>query len=290
MESKKEFHISITEDDKTAVDYLAEASGFSKQKIKRFMQKGCVWLERLSDDKTSETKTYIQRLRRAKKVLKKDQIIHFYYDERVLSSDSLTATLIEDFGDYSIWNKPSGMLSQGSKWGDFGTIYRYAEMQLKPERPTFIVHRLDRAANGLIILAHKKTTAKQFSRLFESREIEKRYLVKVEGNFTNMISSDDDQLMINEDIDDKSAISHVKMMKFNEKENTSLLEVQIDTGRKHQIRKHLSGVGFPVVGDRLHGLYKQTDQENNIDLQLQAYCLAFTCPITGVQRSFKLDS
>ena len=311
MQSKQEFHIPISNDGKTAVDWLAEVTGFSKQKIKQCMQKGCVWLERVKTEvshidsveaqlenergfqqplQQQTHQGYVQRLRRAKKMLKQNELLHFYYDENVLASEPAAATLIEDFGDYSIWNKPSGMLSQGSKWGDHCTIYRWAEKQLQPERPAFIVHRLDRAANGLIILAHKKTVASQFSKLFEQRQIEKRYQVKTEGDFTTMISSTDGILSINDEIDGKSATSHVSLLSFDEITNTSMLEIQIETGRKHQIRKHLAGLGFPVMGDRLHGSYKNSDHEIDTDLQLQAKFLGFICPITHQERVFTLDS
>ena len=240
MSTKKEFHIPITSDDKTAVDYLAEASGFSRQKLKQYMQKGCVWLELVKDEvnevipsiekteveetdldhaaldhteeQMQETKVehkkaaqqgYIQRLRRAKKLLNTKEILHFYYDESVLSSEVAPAVLVKDLGEYSIWNKPSGMLSQGSKWGDHCTINRWAEKNLQPERSAFIVHRLDRAANGLIILAHKKSVANQFSKLFELRQIDKRYQAEVEGDFSKMILSEDNVLTINDAIDDK---------------------------------------------------------------------------------------
>ena len=295
MPDKQEFHIPITTDGKTAVDWLTEVTGISRQKLKQYMQKGCVWLERvkgnnpideselLNDAKKVNHQAYIQRLRRAKKLLNKNEILHFYFDEAVLISEASPAILIEDLGDYSIWNKPSGMLSQGSKWGDHCTVYRWAEKHLQPERPAIIVHRLDRAANGLIILAHKKSVASKLSKMFELRQIDKRYQVEVKGDFSSMISKENSGLTINDDIDDKTAISHITILALNSDTNTSTLEVQIETGRKHQIRKHLSKHGYPVVGDRLYGNGAET-----LDLQLQAKKLSFICPITSEERYFTL--
>ena len=148
MSDPKEFHLPITQADMTAVDCLAEASGLSKQALKQAMQKGCVWLEQ--HNTRGDEKLFIQRLRRAKRVLKVGETLHFYHDEAVLQEKPTEATLISDEGGYSIWNKPSGMRSQGSKWGDHCTLYRWAEQHLTPERPAFIVHRLDRAASGFV--------------------------------------------------------------------------------------------------------------------------------------------
>ena len=198
------------------------------------------------------------------------------------------AQLICDEGDYSIWNKPSGMLSQGSKWGDHCTINRWVEKVLKPERPAFVVHRLDRAASGLIIVAHKKTVAAQFSRMFQAREIEKHYQVKVQGDFSlTFPESITTKKTITESIDEKAAISHVYFMKYHgiKVDDESLLKMHIETGRKHQIRKHLLNIGFPVIGDRLYGTSTSSKKEK--DLQLKAVYLEFVCPVSNEIKSFK---
>ena len=267
MTEKKEYHIPITEDDKTAVDWLSDVSGLSRQNIKQYMQKGAVWL-------TKGKST--QRIRRAKKTLPIGDELHFYYDKKVLDMQASAAKLISDEGDYSIWHKPYGMLSQGSKWGDHCTLYRWAEQHLKPERPAFIVHRLDRAATGLIMLAHKKKTATLLSQLFQQRQIEKHYRVSVHGEFPTEIT-------IDEPLDGKKAVSHIKLIEYNAEKKQSVLDVHIETGRKHQIRRHLSQQGFPVVGDRLYG----TDSSGG-NLQLSAVSLRFICPITGNEKNFSL--
>ena len=276
---KNEYHITIESNDVTAVEHLSNALSdleLSRQKIKQAMQKGCVCLE----TKDTRGQPYINRVRRAKKELTKGDILHCYYDEKVLNTKPSSATLVSDEGDYSIWNKPAGMLSQGSKWGDHCTIYRWAEKHLKPERPAFIVHRLDRAASGLIILAHKKQVASQFSSMFQQHEIEKHYQVMVHGCYDKSLKT------INADIDNKTAMSHVSLLKYDAKKNESLLDVVIETGRKHQIRKHLSGSGYPVVGDRLYG-NENIDNDKN-DLQLKAASLSFLCPVNNHIMNFSL--
>jgi len=273
-----EYHITVSETGQLAVDCLAEATGISKQKLKQAMQKGCVWLE-----KSGTGKSYTQRLRRAKRPVESGEVLHLYYDLNVLTAIPPAAFLVSDEGAYSIWNKPSGMLSQGSKWGDHCTIYRWAEQNLQPERPAFIVHRLDRAANGLIVLAHKKQVASQLSKLFEDRHLEKHYHATVAGKFSTVI--DGDVKTIRDEIDGKPACSHVTLLNYDETCDESLLDIRIESGRKHQIRKHLAGSGYPIIGDRLYGDVTKLDDR---DLQLQAHSLAFDCPVTGLAKHFEL--
>lgn len=257
---------------KTILDCLSENTDLSKQQLKRVMQNGAVWLE---------SSYGIDRCRRAKKIIKQGDKIHLYYDADVQAKSPPVAELIADEGDYSIWNKPSGMYSQGSKWGDHCTIYRWAEQNLVPQRPAFIVHRLDRAANGLIILAHKKTVAARFSKMFEKHELYKKYRATVEGVITGIMPPYE----INLKIDNKKSISEIVSLKVDDINQTTVVEVVIKTGRKHQIRRHLSGLGYPIMGDRLYGA-KNLD----VDLQLSSVTLKFKCPVTNECKEYNLDT
>ena len=180
-----------------------------------------------------------------------------------------------------MWNKPYGLRSQGSKWGDHCTVVRWAERNLQPERPAFTVHRLDRAASGLILIAHSKRAASALSELFRSRKVEKRYRVLVHGNFDAAAVP----RRIDQPLDGKRAVSELSLLEVSANGKHSLLEVRIETGRKHQIRRHLADLGHPVVGDRLYG----TGEEDGVDLQLTAFLLAFRCPSSGDRVIFRID-
>jgi len=273
IKSPFEKHIEITEQGLNAVDLLANETGLSKQKIKQIMQKGAVWIS-----KGKKT----QRIRRAKKSLHQGETLHLYYDQAVLAKEPAEPLLMSDEGQYSVWNKPYGLLSQGSKWGDHCTITRWAEQHLKPQRVSFVVHRLDRAANGLIIIAHEKGAAAALSTLFQQRKVEKRYQIWVHGDFSSQIEQDS-AVKVDSEIDGRNAVSYFSFVNYDSESNRSLLDVSIDTGRKHQIRRHSALLGFPVVGDRLHG--HEGDRE---DLQLSAYFLSFTCPYTGQRKTYNL--
>lgn len=268
---KIECHLTVESDGELAVDLLAEASKLSKNIVKQLMQRGGVWHTR---------QQHTQRLRRAKRALHVNDELHLYYNESIFQQTVSAAQLIADESDYSVWCKPYGMLSQGSKWGDHTSITRYAEQHLKPQRNAFLVHRLDRAATGLIIIAHSKKAAASLSALFTNREIEKRYQAVVEGQWLENIT-------INQAIDGKSAVSHVNALQYSAERDQTLVEINIETGRKHQIRRHLSAAGYPIVGDRLYG---NADQLHQHDLQLCSVYLSFTCPLTEQAKEYQLPN
>jgi tRNA pseudouridine32 synthase/23S rRNA pseudouridine746 synthase len=274
---KQHYNLTI-EHPGDALEHLAELTGLSKQQLKTYALKGSVWLTQFSPSKPTKP----ERLRRLKKALLPGMILDFYYFPELLNSEQTPAQLIEDKQGYSVWLKPRGMLSQGSKWGDHTALYRWVEMHYKPNNETrqaWIVHRLDRATQGLMLLSHTKKMAQALSTLFESRQIHKAYQANVWGEFPAETQT------ITLPIDDKAAVSHITLKAYNAELNISRVEIDIETGRKHQIRRHLSESGFPIIGDRLYGdesldLALQTNGESRPDLQLTAYKLSFVCPIT----------
>ncbi len=264
-----ESHVSVESSAHTAVVLLQEASGLSRQRIKFAMTQGAVWLTRGRNT---------QRLRRATRTLRIGDELHLYYDEDILSEKPPEPELVADVGEYSVWNKPCGLRAQGSKWGDHCTVVRWAERHLQPQRPAFTVHRLDRAANGLILVAHTKAMTAALSTLFRTREIEKRYQAWVVGDCSGFPCP----LLVEEPIDGKEAVSEITHRELSADGARSVLDIRIETGRKHQVRRHLADLGHPIVGDRLYG------EDHGSDLQLRAYWLAFRCPVSGERVEYAL--
>ena len=287
-----EKHLTVCKSDQTILDCLSEdCPQISKQKLKLAMKYGAVWVTPRSrnDQSRNNQSSKTVRIRRAKKILQPGTQVHLYYDETILFSEIKPAKLVSDEGEYSIWNKPCGMFSQGSKWGDHTSIARWvelfglAESNLSP-KPCFLVHRLDRATNGLIVVAHSKQAANQLGQLFETRKIQKRYAAVVDGEFC----LDTNPVVIDFDIEGKCATSIILSADYRSDVDQTLLVVEIKTGRKHQIRRHLLAAGFPLVGDRLY-----SGEQDNIkmqpDLMLKACFIEFVCPFQQTTKTYILD-
>ena len=266
-----ELHLDVTVPDALPVDLLHAASGLTRQAVKKAMRNGAVWLTRGQSSR---------RLRRAKRPLRAGDQLHLYYDPRVQAETPPEPLLIKDMGGYSLWRKPAGMRSQGSKWGDHCTIMRWAEQHLEPERTSYTVHRLDLAANGLILVAHSKAMAAALARQFSERLIDKNYRAIVHGDLSYLR----EPVTVDTPVADKTARSTIACREVSADGRRSVADVSIETGRKHQIRKHLAELGHPIVGDRLYG----SGAVDNADLQLTAWRLAFHCPVQDQPVEYRL--
>ena len=192
--------------------------------------------------------------------------IQLYYDEQILARTPAPGQLLLDQGRYTLWYKPHGLLAQGSQWGDHCSLLRWVELELK--RDCFLIHRLDADAAGIMMIAHDSKAAALLSQLFQSRDLKKYYLAQVNGELVAQ------NVRIDQALDGKESISIVNTLAINHERSSTLVEVLIETGRKHQIRRHLAGFGHSIIGDRLYG------KASDLPLQLLAYKLEFRCPFS----------
>lgn len=233
------------------------------------MQCGAVW--RTRGGQTA-------RLRKASSAVTAGDELHVYYRADLIDAKVPAPVLLADEGEYSVWHKPAGVLCQGSKYGDHHTLQRLARLSQNTDRNNLIVHRLDRFTFGVCLMAHSKTMQVKLSKLFEARQVDKHYHALCDG------SPEQGLLPVNVDlpIDGRAAHSEVSLLTTTGEQ--SRLNVRITTGRKHQVRIHLASLKLPVIGDRQHG--DPTDQR---DLQLCAYSLGFTCPLTGEDKFYQVQ-
>ena len=271
---KIEKHIIVSDEDSlVALDCLADHTGLAKSRIKDAMSKGAVWFKRGKQTK---------RLRRAKTDLRPGDQLSVYYDEDILRIKPVNIECLFDSPDYSVWFKPAGILAQGTEWGDHLSLLKIAQQYKGAREELFVVHRLDREASGLMILAHTRRAAGMLSELFSNHKIEKRYRIEVSGDIRPFYQEHGGK--IDQPLDEKEAVSLYSPVKFEDYTQTSVVDVRLVTGRKHQIRRHFAAIGFPVVGDPRYG----DNNKNRDGLKLKAVSLTFDCPIFKEQKHFSV--
>jgi tRNA pseudouridine32 synthase/23S rRNA pseudouridine746 synthase len=199
-------------------------------------------------------------------------VLEIHYDADLLALDPPRAALVRDAVRWSAWRKPAGLLSQGTEFGDHASLLRQVEKTL--DRPVFPVHRLDREVEGLVLVAHDGAAAAALSALLREAKVVKRYRAEVIGD----VEADrGKEGTIDLPVDDKPARTSFRVVSRDAGRDTTTLEVTIETGRHHQIRRHLDAVGHPVLGDPRYG----TGNKNREGMRLAAVYLAFREPFTG---------
>ncbi len=171
----------------------------------------------------------------------------------------LKSILYED-NDLLIVNKPSGIAVHGGSGIQLGVIEAFRI--LRPQDPDLeLVHRLDRATSGCLVLAKSREALLELHGLLRTNEIDKRYLTLVKGRWQigsrsiaiplrkNRLQSG--ERMVLHDAKGKTAISYFHPV--NVCDEASLMEVKLMTGRMHQIRVHAAQQGYPIAGDDKYG-------------------------------------
>lgn len=255
-------------------DFLQRLTGLSKIKIKDAMAKGAAW--------KTDTRRKRKRIRRATARIQYNDYVELYYDPDIISAVPPSPKLLYDLTHYSVWIKPAGLMTQGTDFGDHCSLLRQTEIYFQSKRNIFPVHRLDRETEGLVVIAHSSEAAKKLSILFQKREVIKEYRAAVLGNLGEPGTID----VIQVPLDGKGSITRYRVQGYDPASNTSTAIIWIQTGRKHQIRRHFESIGHPVMGDPKYGKGNKCDQ----GLQLRAVSLAFRCPFQHADKCFHLPS
>lgn len=265
---------TVMQPQETVLQALIRESQLPQATLIEAAAKGAVWV----GVKRGKGQTRPRRIRSLSQPVSEGSQLLLNYDARVLSEIPQVMHRLADHVNYSIWYKPAGMLCQGSKWSDHTVASSVAHLHCA--KPCYLVHRLDKAARGLMVMAHTKNSVRALTKMFEQREIEKTYAAIVTG-----VMQASTPLRIDELLDGKPASTTIHQIAQNNEAGVSVLRLTIDSGRKHQIRRHLSQLGHPLVGDRLYG-----ESESDKDLQLVACQLAFTCPFTAKSVCVSIDA
>ncbi|MAR93864.1 MAG: RNA pseudouridine synthase [Euryarchaeota archaeon] len=189
--------------------------------------------------------------------------------------------------DILLVEKPAGLLSIATNKMEPDTLHSRCVDYVKSKDPSnwcFIVHRLDRETSGIMLLAYSKNNKEYLQEQFAERSVYRTYYALVEGQLPSKRGTEVEWLLEDKNLRvkkvnpktkmSKQAITHWEVMKENQE--TSLVRIMIDTGRRHQIRMAMKSLETPVVGDSLHGA--ETDPMGRICLH--ASSLEFLHPRT----------
>ena len=192
--------------------------------------------------------------------------------------------------NYIVVNKPSGLLIMPGRGPAEREKNLLALLTQALKRHMYIVHRLDKDASGLIVFAKNEQAHRYFSVMFETKAIKQKYLAAVEGLVTPWRGEVDKPIKtygsgrMGVGFDGKDSLTMYEVLE--QYKRSTLLEVQLVTSRRHQIRVHLYYIKHPVIGDRLYG--DQAKQGAYPRIMLHSYSLEFM-DMAGRKKTFKTD-
>ena len=212
--------------------------------------------------------------------------------------------IIAETADWLVIDKPAGILVHPDTHHHTGTLIdalvahdpAISRLGENPERPG-IVHRLDKDVSGLMVIPKTQTAFDDLKQQFAEHSVDKVYLALVHGE----MSKDEGDIKFRiarsktkarmaarpeHEEGGRAAWTHYRVL--TRYHNATEVELQILSGRTHQIRAHLFALGNPIVGDSLYTLRNPDRKIKGTRLMLQAISLAFTDPATGERKSFSI--
>ena len=275
------------------------------ERIDKLVSQKCVTITRMQ----------AQRMLQQQEILVNDKICKMSYKvkkgdkieiqivepkETEIQAENIPLEIVYEDNDIVIVNKAKGMVVHPGNGNWEGTLVNAIMGHCKDSlsgiggkiRPG-IVHRLDKDTSGLIIVAKNDTAHVFLSNEIKQHRVKKTYLALVRGvvkeneaTIHMPIARDrNDRIKMTTSKNGKDAITHFKVLKRYQ--GYTFLEITIETGRTHQIRVHLSKIGYPVVGD---AVYSNGKNPFGITGQmLHAYQLELTHPTTGEKMKLQAE-
>jgi len=197
--------------------------------------------------------------------------------------------IIYQDNDIVVLNKPSGLLTVPGRLPEHQDCLQHRVQSVLPSAT--IVHRLDMATSGVIIMALNKNAHVEISRQFEKRLTQKRYIARIFGHLASNTGSVDAPLICDwpnrpkQKIDHelgKKALTHYQLLL--KEEQSTIVELTPVTGRSHQLRVHMLSLGHPILGDKLYAHEQARTMATR--LQLHAQQLRIAHPVSKLAMQF----
>ena len=264
--------------------YLIELLELSRSKIQKMIENGNI----LVNNKNIKN-SYIVRV--------DDEIkVTDYVDNTDIVPENIDLDIVYEDEYLLVVNKPSGMVVHPAPGHYSGTLVNalmyHTKLSNNDVRPG-IVHRIDKDTSGLLLVAKNDEIHEYLSNEISKRKVSRKYVALVSGVINNdsgtidaPIGRDliDRKKMAVTDINSKDAITHFKVLERYK--NATLILCTLETGRTHQIRVHMSYIGYPIVNDPIYGKKKVI---NNYGQMLHAKTIGFVHPITNEYMEFSVD-
>lgn len=254
--------------DSTLLEALTERAKLPQKTILRLLECGAVVRKINGKGAWTRTRNPLQKLQPSDE-------IHLSYEPRVINLPTFESNgPIWSCNHYGVWFKPAGIMSQGTAAGDHCSLLYAVE---KKGHTPYLVHRLDRETEGVMLVAYSAMAAGKLSIMFQNHEIQKTYqAIIVKASVLENQSG-----TFNDSLDGKKAETPFRIIKRLE-DDMALIELKPTTGRLHQIRRHLALNGSGVWGDPKYGEHNK----NRDGMKLAATGLDFIDPWKRCQRSF----
>ena len=277
--------IKIEKDENKRIDsYLIEKLNLSRSKIQSMIKNKQILVN------NKETKnSYILK--------NGDTITSEEYVEEEMKAvpEKMDLDIVYEDEDVIVVNKKNGMVvhpAVGNKHGTLvnGLLYHSKLSDINGEFRPGIVHRIDAYTTGLLVIAKNNEAHLSLAKQLEEKTTTRKYIALVHGvvnTDTGTIDApigrdiNDRKKMAVTDVNAKNAVTHFKVLERYK--DTTLIELQLETGRTHQIRVHMNYIGYPVVNDPVYGKRKLFD---NTGQCLHAKTLGFIHPRTGKYMEF----
>lgn len=282
--SEKRYNLTADASRQRLDVYISGATDISRSHAEKLIAEGLVTINGCLKEKKY-------------KVSDGDSIVIVVPPEKIpdLTPQDMNISIIYECENYAVIDKPAGITvhpAAGTSEGTIvnGLLFQFDIQDDNDVRPG-IVHRLDKDTSGLLLVAKNRDAREKLSKMFADRKVVKKYLAVCSGKpkFERMCieqpigrhKKDRKRMAVDEKGRyAKSEITVLKLLKGG-----FLAEVRIYTGRTHQIRVHMSHLGFPLAGDKVYG--SKNSLSSKIDRQaLHSHVLEFLDPFSGEQMSF----
>jgi len=259
------------------MDYLLENTDYSRNKIKSLLKYHAISISGVKQVKHDT-------------IIKPKQTILISSEKKVTKIGNID--IVYEDENYLVVNKPGGMLTISTEKESNRTLYHFVREYIKEKgkrNKIFIVHRLDRETSGLVVFAKNEDLKRKLQENWEKVAIMRKYVAVVSGILEKkedklihyLKENTQNRVFVSKDSSGKKAITNYKVMRENK---NSLLEIEIKTGRKNQIRVQLAEIGHSIIGDNKYGTIKAKR------LYLHAMELVLRDPMTGKVLSFEIDT